>query len=291
MIPEATTQSETPETDWTRAVRYVSNRAHETLPDTLHGRLEMATALVLAGKVSQEDRNHWSVEGSHGARYATNTTCTCEDYTYERAPAYREMRWCKHLLAVALQRRALEVTMAELEWDPDLDAASDAWPVEEELEPPQPAQGALPVPSAPAPLRSIRAIVADLSQPLPPACVATKTVKGTTLRYLHWTTVARVLDAYAPGWSGTIVRIDQIASACVITYRITIPCLEGTVWREATGQEEAQLGERAYGDSTSNGEAMAFKRAAAKFGLGAWLYAKDGTDDALTAHLARRARG
>ena len=30
-----------------------------------------------------------------------------------------------------------------------------------------------------------------------------------------------------------------------------------------------------YGDSTSNAEAMAFKRAAAKFGVGIWLYDKD----------------
>ena len=132
--------------------------------------------------------------------------------------------------------------------------------------------------------RSIRAIVADLSQPLPRECVATKTLKGTAISYLHWQTVSRVLDAYAPGWSGHIARIDQLGKNVAVTYRITIPCAEGTVTREATGQEEEDL--EGYGDSTSNAEAMAFKRAAAKFGVGLWLYDKDATAQALERHIA-----
>jgi hypothetical protein len=58
----------------------------------------------------------------------------------------------------------------------------------------------------------------------------------------------------------------------VDTARITIPCLEGAVWREATGTEDEEL--RGYGDPSSNAEAMALKRAAAKFGLGLYLYQK-----------------
>ena len=40
--------------------------------------------------------------------------------------------------------------------------------------------------------------------------------------------------------------------------------------REATGQEDETL--EAYGDSSSNAESMALRRAAAKFGLGIALY-------------------
>ena len=133
-------------------------------------------------------------------------------------------------------------------------------------------------------LRSIRAIVADLSQPLPKECVATKTLKGTPIAYLHWQTVSRMLDAYAPGWSGQIARIDQLGTAIAVTYRLTLPCVEGTVSREATGQEDED--HEGYGDSTSNAEAMAFKRAAAKFGVGLWLYDKDATAQALERHIA-----
>lgn len=133
------------------------------------------------------------------------------------------------------------------------------------------------------PTRSIAAIITDLSKPLPSDCVASKSQGGTTIAFLHWQTVLRVLDTYAPGWHGRVVRMDQVGKACAITYRLTIPCAEGRVSREATGQEDEEV--KGYGNSTSNSEAMAFKRAAAKFGLGAWLYSKDATDGALTKHL------
>jgi hypothetical protein len=51
-----------------------------------------------------------------------------------------------------------------------------------------------------------------------------------------------------------------------------VPCLEGVVYREATGQEEEET--TSYGDSSSNAESMALRRAAAKFGLGLYLYDK-----------------
>jgi len=71
-----------------------------------------------------------------------------------------------------------------------------------------------------------------------------------------------------------------------IVGRLSIPCADGDVWREATGTEclkeiktdkgtgEVIIKELAYGDPTSNAEAMALRRAAAKFGLGLYLYEK-----------------
>jgi hypothetical protein len=49
-------------------------------------------------------------------------------------------------------------------------------------------------------------------------------------------------------------------------------CLEGIIYREATGQEEGDCG--SYGDPSSNAESMALRRAAAKFGLALYLYDK-----------------
>ena len=154
---------------------------------------------------------------------------------------------------------------------------------EERKEGHRPPPGPARLPSLALPRRSIQAIIADLSRPLPEACVASKTQGGQAIPFLHWQTVARVLDAYAPGWDGQVMRVDQVGTTCAITYRLTIPCLEGDVSREATGQEDADV--KGYGDATSNAEAMAMKRAAAKFGLGAWLYDKDATAPALAAHL------
>jgi hypothetical protein len=68
-----------------------------------------------------------------------------------------------------------------------------------------------------------------------------------------------------------------------LTGRLTIPTAEGTLYREATGTEElkeinpktGEIRELVYGDPSSNSESMAFRRAAAKFGLGLYLYDKD----------------
>jgi len=56
---------------------------------------------------------------------------------------------------------------------------------------------------------------------------------------------------------------------------------EGIVYREATGSEELktttrddEIKEIAYGDPSSNAESMAFRRSAARFGLGLYLYDK-----------------
>ena len=133
--------------------------------------------------------------------------------------------------------------------------------------------------------RPIASILADLAEPFPEACVATLERKGAKIRYLHWTTVAQWLDFYAPGWEGTITRLETVGGKVVVTYRITLHATEGIFSREATGQEDAELGDKEYGDSTSNAEAMAFKRAAAKFGVGAYLYDKDGARAAMRTHM------
>lgn len=97
----------------------------------------------------------------------------------------------------------------------------------------------------------------------------------------------RVLDAYAPGWTDKVRSLDLLGTRVIVTYRLTLPCAEGVVWREAIGQasdwdeDEAQH----YGDPSSNAEAMALKRAAAKFGVGLGLYDKDQTAGALVRHF------
>jgi len=55
-----------------------------------------------------------------------------------------------------------------------------------------------------------------------------------------------------------------------LTVRLSVSSLEGIVYREATGQEDEDL--ESYGNSSSNAESMALRRAAAKFGLGLSLY-------------------
>ena len=118
--------------------------------------------------------------------------------------------------------------------------------------------------------RSIRDIVKDLSKPVAKRHLRTRKQGGKRIEYIAWHDAIKYLDHYAPGWCYEICRVDSIAGKLILTVRLSIPCLEGIVYREATGQEDEDLD--SYGNSSSNSESMALRRAAAKFGLGLYLY-------------------
>lgn len=118
--------------------------------------------------------------------------------------------------------------------------------------------------------RSIREIVKDLSKPIAQKHLRKRRQGGKEILYLAWHDAVKYLDHYATGWCYEVRRIDSIGGKLILTIRLSIPCAEGIVYREATGQEDETLD--AYGDSSSNAESMALRRAAAKFGLGLGLY-------------------
>lgn len=119
-------------------------------------------------------------------------------------------------------------------------------------------------------IRSIREIVKDLSKPIAQKHLRKRRQGGKEILYLAWHDAVKYLDHFAPGWCYEIRSIDSIGGKLILTIRLSIPSLEGIIYREATGQEDETLD--AYGDSSSNAESMALRRAAAKFGLGLALY-------------------
>jgi len=121
-------------------------------------------------------------------------------------------------------------------------------------------------------LRSIRDIVKDLSKPVAKRHLRTRKQGGKELTYIAWYDAVKYLDHYAPGWCYEIRSMDSIAGKLILTVRLSVPCLEGVVWREATGQEDEA--HDSYGDSSSNAESMALRRSASKYGLGLYLYEK-----------------
>lgn len=121
-------------------------------------------------------------------------------------------------------------------------------------------------------LRSIADIINDLSKPIPPRLLKSKTVGGQKIQFIPWYTAIKFLDLYAPGWNYEVRQLTEVGNKLILVARISIPCAEGLVYREATGQEDEEV--RGYGDSSSNSESMALRRAAAKFGLGLGLYEK-----------------
>jgi hypothetical protein len=120
--------------------------------------------------------------------------------------------------------------------------------------------------------RSIKDIIADLSKPLAKRHLKTRRQGGAELTYIEWHTAVKYLDLFAPGWSYAVRSVGQVGNLVTVIASISIPCAEGVITREATGCEETDA--RGYGDAVSNAEAMAIKRAAAKFGLGLYLYQK-----------------
>lgn len=119
-------------------------------------------------------------------------------------------------------------------------------------------------------LRSIRDIVADLSKPVAKRHLRTRKQGGRDIKFISWHDAIKYLDHYAPGWNYEVRNIQNIAGKLILTVRLSIPCAEGLVFREATGQEDEDLD--SYGNSSSNAESMALRRAMSKFGLGLHLY-------------------
>ena len=113
-------------------------------------------------------------------------------------------------------------------------------------------------------------IVEALSKPLPSSVLEVKKIGGKAIQYVPWYRVVSLLNRYAPGWQWEIRSIHTTDSDLFIVGRLTIPTAEGTIYREATGTNP--LRDTNYGDASSNSESMAFRRAAAKFGLALHLY-------------------
>ena len=119
-------------------------------------------------------------------------------------------------------------------------------------------------------LRSIRDIVKDLTKPVAKRHLKSRKQGGKTIDFISWHDAVKYLDHYAPGWCYEVRSMNTVGGKLIITTRLTVPCLEGSVYREATGQEDETTD--SWGDSSSNAESMSLRRAAAKFGLGLYLY-------------------
>jgi len=103
------------DTTWTRTVHTVAAKARSTFP-SLGGKIDHATALVLAGAVEQPDSfrpQHYSVASqsdptglkTYAVICGTPATCECQDYT--RHGQAESSFQCKHILGVWIYRRAL----------------------------------------------------------------------------------------------------------------------------------------------------------------------------------------
>ena len=121
-------------------------------------------------------------------------------------------------------------------------------------------------------MSNMKEILQQLSTPLPDEYIKTKPAfkdrDGNLheVSYIEWFTAADLLDEICPSWQLEIVEVGFIQGRIFVRTAITI----NGVRRENIGFENSTTD--SYGDPFSNAFAMAFKRTAAMFGLGRYLY-------------------
>jgi hypothetical protein len=81
-------------------------------------------------------------------------------------------------------------------------------------------------------LRSIRDIVRDLSKPVANRHLRTRKQGGKELTYISWYDAVKYLDHYAPGWCYEVRSMNSVGGKLIMTIRLSVPCLEGVVFRE-----------------------------------------------------------
>ena len=119
--------------------------------------------------------------------------------------------------------------------------------------------------------RRLSDILEDLKKPIPKRLLESKRLSGNEITYVPWHRAQKILDHYTRGfWEYQVIEKREIGDDFCMTVEISVCCVEGTFTRQGTGREEMSVD--SFGDPQSNAESMAFRRAAAKWGLGLDLY-------------------
>lgn len=123
--------------------------------------------------------------------------------------------------------------------------------------------------------RPLSEILKELSKKVPDTLVKVRTEDGFSIKYIPWHIVNRIMNLHAPEWSGEVRSITYSADgkSVSVVYRVTLYGTDAEMYRESTGT--ALVEDTGYGDPVQKAEAMAFRRACARFGLGLHLYHED----------------
>ncbi|PON95135.1 cobalt ion binding protein [Trema orientale] len=123
--------------------------------------------------------------------------------------------------------------------------------------------------------RPLSEILKQLNKKVPDSLVKVRLEDGFSSKYVPWHIVNRIMNLHAPEWSGEIRSISYSpdGKSVSVVYRVTLYGTDAEIFRESTGT--ATLDDTSYGDPIQKAEAMAFRRACARFGLGLHLYHED----------------
>lgn len=123
--------------------------------------------------------------------------------------------------------------------------------------------------------RPLADILLELNRRVPDRLVKIRVEDGFTTKYVPWHIVNRIMNLHAQEWSGEVrsITYSNDGNSVSVVYRVTIYGVDAEIHRESTGS--ASTGDTNFGDPVQKAEAMAFRRACARFGLGLHLYHED----------------
>ncbi|KAJ6818779.1 DNA repair RAD52-like protein 1, mitochondrial [Iris pallida] len=123
--------------------------------------------------------------------------------------------------------------------------------------------------------RPLSEILKALGKKVPDSLIKVRVEDGYTIKYVPWHIVNRILNLHAPEWSGEVRSVIYSADGKSVTvvYRVTLYGTDAEIYRESSGT--ASVDDTSYGDPVQKAEAMAFRRACARLGLGLQLYHED----------------
>ncbi|KAI3442587.1 uncharacterized protein J3R85_000799 [Psidium guajava] len=123
--------------------------------------------------------------------------------------------------------------------------------------------------------RPLSEILKELNKRVPDSLVRVRLEDGISIKYIPWHIVNRIMNLHAPEWSGEVRSISYSADgkSVSVVYRVTLYGTDAEIYRESIGT--ASVDDAGYGDPVQKAEAMAFRRACARFGLGLHLYHED----------------
>jgi len=124
--------------------------------------------------------------------------------------------------------------------------------------------------------RPLSEILKELNKRVPDSLVKVlRSENDFSIKYVPWHVMNRILNLHAPEWSGEVRSITYSADAksVSVVYRVTLYGTDAEIYRESSGT--ASVDDTSYGDPVQKAEAMAFRRACARFGLGLHLYHED----------------
>ncbi|CAH9073098.1 unnamed protein product [Cuscuta epithymum] len=121
--------------------------------------------------------------------------------------------------------------------------------------------------------RPLSEILKELNKKVPDSLIRVRTeADGFPIKYIPWHVINRIMNLHAPEWSGEVRSMTYSAdgNSVSVVYRVTLYGTDAEIFRESTGT--VSIGEPGFGDAVQKAEAMAFRRACARFGLGLHLY-------------------